>query len=193
MMVTAIGNLQGAIVKRLYEEYRKAFAEVARNSVQRHMLWEDEFHGICANPHIQKYLVFNGEGKAVGMGAYTNNHLHHPLISGDYFAHHFNELHMANRIWYCIFVFVTPEYHASSAFYSLVKAMYETAADTDSMIVIDYSRFNSMSGFKDAYTRGYPLARTVATMLSRLSGGVQARILDEQSYWAYTFNDGEEA
>ncbi len=161
---------------RLYEE---AFQGLKSLAVQRHLMYRDEFEDVMRDSRVQKYLCFSDDGGTlVGLSTYTNDLFAMPLIAPEYFARRWPEQYRQRKIWYCGFVAVAAGKRFRSAFAELVEAMYRMAANQNGIIALDFCRYN------DELRN---MSRVIRLMLNRLSGGVQAECMDQQSFWVYEF------
>jgi hypothetical protein len=161
---------------RLYED---AFQDLKSLAVQRHLMYRPEFEEVMRDSRIQKYLCFSDDGETlVGLSTYTNDLHAMPLIAPEYFARRWPELYRHRKIWYCGFVAVGSAKRFRSAFSDLVEAMYMRAAAQNGIIALDFCRYN------DELRN---MSRVIQLMLHRLSGGVQAECMDQQSFWVYEF------
>jgi hypothetical protein len=161
---------------RLYEE---AFQRLRSLAVQRHLMYRAEFDDVMRDSRIQKYLCFSDDGETLlGLSTYTNDLFAMPLIAPEYFERRWPEQYRQGKIWYCGFVAVGSAKPSRSAFAELVEAMYRMAANQDGIIALDFCRYNDQLR---------NMSRVIQLMLHRLSGGVQAECMDQQSFWVYEF------
>ncbi len=161
---------------RLYEE---AFQDLKSLAVQRHLMYRDEFDEVMRDSRVQKYLCFSDDGgELVGLSTYTNDLHAMPLIAPEYFARRWPEQYRQRKIWYCGFVAVGSAKQYRGAFADLVEAMYLMAANQNGIIALDFCRYNDQLR---------NMSRVIRLMLHRLSGGVQAECMDQQSFWVYEF------
>jgi len=167
-------------VERLWRRYAEVFADLDSLAVQRHLMYRSEFAEVMRDPRVQKYFSLDDNGSLCGLSTYTNELTAIPLISPAYFERRWPELYAQRKIWYCGFVAVFPSGRANHSFAELVEAMYLTAAAQNGIIGLDFCQFN------DDQRR---MSRVIRAMLQRLSGGVRAQCVDQQSYWMYEFPD----
>ena len=160
---------------RLYDD---AFRELNALAVQRHLMYRSEFDEVMRDARVQKYLCLDDDGTLVGLSTYTNNLSAMPLIAPEYFQRRWPDLFQQHKIWYCGFVAVLPGGREKRAFADLVEAMYLVAANQNGIIGLDFCGFND---------ERRNMSRVIRLMLNRLSGGVKAECMDQQSYWLYQF------
>jgi hypothetical protein len=161
-----------------WDLYQEAFEEIRALAVQRHLMYRDEFDAVMRDQRLSKYLALLDDGTMCGLSTYTNDLDAMPLIAPEYFARRWPALYRQRKVWYCGFVAVGCEARNTRAFADLVEAMYLTAANQNGIIALDFCRFND-----DMRN----MSRIIRLMLHRLSGGVQAECMDQQSFWIYEF------
>ena len=158
--------------------YDDAFRDLNAFAVQRHLMYRSEFEEVMSDPRIQKYLYLDDDGTLLGLSTYTNQLSAMPLIAPQYFERRWPDLYQQHKIWYCGFVAVMPGGRAQHAFAGLVEAMYLVAANQSGIIGLDFCTYND---------ERRKMSRVIRLMLHRLSGGVKAECMDQQSYWLYQF------
>jgi hypothetical protein len=160
--------------------YRDAFAPLAVQAVQRHVLHEKEFDELLGDARIDKYLAVR-DGQVVGMSAMTADLDAVHLISPEYFAHHFPDLYAQRRILYCLFVGVHADPQAGKGvFVGLQEAMYaRQVGPVAGVCVLDISTWNEQE-------RRLPW--TIESIMTKVAGAASVRRLDSQSYWLYEFS-----
>jgi hypothetical protein len=167
--------LAGDALEEAWQLYETAFTTLNTLTIQRHLMYRSEFDDVAADPRIQKWLVFDGEGRLVGLAAYTNHLDAWTLISPEYFARRWPRQYAAKTIWYC--GFVAAPYVVSGVFQLLVERMFRVVEEQDGVISLDFCRYNSR------------LATAVQLLMRRMSGGrCVSRSADEQQFWTYEPN-----
>jgi hypothetical protein len=166
------------VLEAVWKLYFESFKEINALAVQRHLMYRSEFDEVMRDQRIQKYLCLDDDGTLCGLSTYTNKLEAMPLISPAYFERRWPELYKQHKIWYCGFVAVLPIGRSNFSFAELVEAMYLAAATQNGIIALDFCRHN------DAVRH---MSRAVRLMLHRLSGGVNAECMDQQSFWLYEF------
>lgn len=159
--------------------YRDTFTPLAVRAVQRHVLHEQEFDELIADPRIDKYLAVR-DGQVVGLSAMTADLEAVHLISPEYFAHRWPDLYAQRRILYCVFVGVHPDPEAGrGVFVALQDRMYtRQVAPARGVCVLDISTWNEEE---------LDLPRVIESIMNKVAGAATARRLDSQSYWLYEF------
>jgi hypothetical protein len=163
-----------------WDLYVRSFEGLDLYTVQRHLMYRDEFDGVMADDKVQKYLCLDEHDRLRGLSAYTNHLDRVPLISWRYFRRRWPRHYEEMRIWYCEFVAVPPPARGMpdhTTFHELVEAMCRVALAQNGIIALDMSRLNDRRG----------MSRVVPMMLNRIAGEVRVERMDEQSYWLYEF------
>lgn len=174
-------NLTGKLLTDAWELYYTAFEEINSLAVQRHMMTWEEYSDIAHDKRVSKYVAIDS-GEVVGLSTITNDLESWPLISPQYFERHYPAHYRDGRIWYVGFVCVKRDPRPSrTLFVDLIAAMYPSVIESDGIAVMDYCSFNAdVLGLPDA-------ARNI---LHRINPSVRMLAIDEQSFYAYSFDPG---
>lgn len=164
--------------KAAWELYEGAFGELRSLAVQRHLMYRSEFDEVMRDARVDKYLCYGDDDTLCGLSTYTNDLYAMPLIAPEYFARRWPDLYRQHKVWYCGFVAVGCAARSTQAFAELVREMYLTAANQNGIIALDFCQYND-----DMRN----MSRVIRLMLHRLSGGVRAERMDQQSFWIYEF------
>jgi hypothetical protein len=183
--VKTVATLDGPLLEDAWTLYRTAFAELAKHAVQRHMATATEFAQVMGDDRWYKYLALDDAGRLVGLSTFTNHITVEvtPLLSPEYFAHHFPDRWAGGRVWYIGFVAAHPSVWGGTVFAALIEAMWRTIDGTGSVAVYDMCRVN---------TTGRRLPDKVTALLQRLDPGVEVVRTDEQTYIFNVFPDPPE-
>lgn len=176
--ITVHTTLTIADIADAWKLYHTAFKDLNAFAVQRHLMYSHEFNDVMTDKRIDKYVARNPAGAMTGLATYTNQLDAWPLISPAYFERRWPMQYAAKAIWYCGFVAVDGAAGDPAAFSGLVEAMYRRAASGNGLIMLDFCRFND---------EAHHMGRVIRLMLHRLSGGVRAERVDEQTFWSYEF------
>lgn len=178
METTTYQSLPISHLNDVWPMYCQAFERVNRLAVQRHAMTYEEFTGTMLDEAIDKYVVTDPDGVVVALSVITNNLRAWPLISPEFFAHHYPELYEQDRIWYVGFVCTrrTPPRPPVSTFADLIAAMAVPVVKAQGMSVMDYCGYN-VDG------RHLPLA--AASILTDQNTAAVMESLDRQEFVAY--------
>lgn len=159
--------------------YSKRFEPLAAQALQRHVMYQHEFHYLCQDTSVQKWRAFDETDELRAFATFTNILTAMPLISPQYFAARWPKQYAENRIWYCGFVCVADN-APMRTFLMLIQRMFRQGLGTDGqgVIALDYCTANS------------PLADAVRRQLTNFaieSGfeSFEAAERDRQGYWTY--------
>lgn len=170
MKIEVLEVFSGELLEEAWQLYRDAFTELNAFTIQRHLMHRHEFDDVAGDLNVQKWVVFNDDGRLCGLATYTNELTSMPLISPAYFERRWPLLYAARKVWYC--GFVADDRSSLGVFGMLVERMYAVAADCGGVISLDICQENER------------LARVVDLMMHRLSGGVCVwEKSDYQGYW----------
>ena len=171
-------TLEGELLEGAWATYQVAFDRLRVLAVQRHLMTRAEFDDVCADRRVMKYLGLDDEGRVCAFGTFTNQLSAMPLVSEEYFAHRWPQLHAAGKIWYIGCVGVHPDYRSSGVFARMVSQMCAVVERTGGVASIDICRHNEQD---------LALPRLITRLVDTVSDGTKVHRLDEQTYWAYEF------
>lgn len=157
-----------------YELYRETFGELETLAVARQLLHEDEFLDEMRDPRVQKYIAWDGDGRAVAMSTLTSHLETVPWISPAYFAHHFPEHHARGAVFYLGFTLVHRDYRQSRVFQLVTQRMMEVVIAARGVCGYDICRHNN-----DSIDFGANIER-----LLHRNADVTVAPIDVQTYYA---------
>ena len=163
------------VLEATWELYNHALEELRRSAVQRHVMYRAEFDHVMADERVWKYRGVESAGEITALATFTNQLEAMPLISPDYFAHHWPELYEGHRIWYIGFFVIGPEHRNSGIFERVITHMWHQVLETRGIALLDIARRNEQVGLPVGIHR----------VLESLTPGMHATRLDEQTYWLY--------
>jgi hypothetical protein len=134
-----------------------------------------EFDHVMTDERVWKYRGMTPTGEVAALATFTNHLDAMPLISPDYFAHHWPDLYKSNRIWYIGFFAVDPAHRRSGIFERVIAHMWQQVVEVDGIALLDIARRNEEMGLPDGIHR----------VLQSLTPGMRATRIDEQTYWLY--------
>ena len=177
MTITVDLVLSSDLLDAAWDVYNRAFAELRTSAVQRHVMHRDEFDEMMADDRVRKYrgVDESDPSAVVALATFTNELSTMPLISPDFFAHHWPELYSGRRIWYIGFFAVDPERRGGGIFEEVIGHMWNTVVATGGIAMLDICRRNEKLGLPAAIHQ---------TLLS-LTPEMTASRVDEQTYWLY--------
>jgi hypothetical protein len=179
MLVKVIDQVpDGDLRETLWKLYEDSFAELRSLAVQRHLMYRSEFDDVMGDTRISKYLALEDDGTPIGIATYTNDLKAVPLIAPEYFERHWSEHYAAKKIWYIVFVAVSPQAQGREAFAQLVEQMYLVASTQNGLVGLDICTYND-----DARH----MSRVFRMMVSRIADNMRFSRIDQQSYWLYEF------
>ena len=177
MRVDVTPALPGHLLDAAWEFYRDTFDELRVRAVNRHLLYRHEFEELMADKRNDKYVVCDDEG-VTGLAVMTTDLHAAPLISPDYFRHHWPDLYAANRLFFVHFVGVRPGSRGRGVFIKLLREMYKPVEEADGRVFLDVCTFN-----EDVHE----LPAMVGKVLDRIAGRAVPTRIDSQSFWMYEF------
>ncbi|MEV0730231.1 hypothetical protein [Polymorphospora sp. NPDC050346] len=177
MRVVAERVLPAEIAEQAWQIYAEAFEEMKIRAVQRHVLYRHEFDEVMTDERVRKllYVDHRRPDRIRGVATVTDDLSAIPLISPEYFAHHWPDLFAARQIWYVGFLAVHPAARGTGAFARLTREIWRPVLAAGGMAVVDVCRHNDELGFH----------RAIHHALGSLGGDVRAEHIDDQSYWIY--------
>jgi hypothetical protein len=157
--------------------YNRAFDELRRTAVQRHVMFREEFDALMADTRVGKYRGLLPEGGPVvtALATFTNELDALPLISPEYFAHRWPSLYAEKRIWYIGLFAVDPAHQSTGVFEEIIRHMWATVLATGGVGMLDMSRSNFKRGLSSA----------IHSVLQALTPEATATCVDEQQFWCY--------
>jgi hypothetical protein len=170
--------VDGELREQAWRLYSQSFDELRYLAVQRHVMYDDEFAAVMADPHVEKFLIWGADGSLQGISTMTNHLSSMPLVSPEYFERRWPERYQARLIFYIGFLGVHPDSHGTGVFGDLVRAMTEPVSLVEGLAVIDVCTYN-----KDRLH----LPRAIRWLASTWAPSVVMTDLDAQSYVGYDF------
>jgi GNAT superfamily N-acetyltransferase len=170
-------SVPAAALEGTWVLYNRAFDELRRTAVQRHVMYRDEFDQVMADERVWKYRGVNPvyDGAATALATFTNELGSIPLISPDYFAHRWPDLYAGKRIWYIGFFAIDPGSRGKGIFEWVISHMWDRVRDSRGIALLDICRRNAQVGLPDA----------IHNVLLSLTPEMRASRIDEQTYWLY--------
>jgi hypothetical protein len=170
-------SLAPELVEPAWTFYNRAFAELRTTAVQRHVMYREEFDHVMKDERVWKYRGYDpGDPlRVTALATFSNELESMPLISPEYFAHHWPQLYLERRVWYLGFFAVDPTDRGSGLFAEVIGQLWERVLDTGGIAVLDICRRNEQRG----------LAAAIHRTLLGLTPQMRASRADEQTYWVY--------
>lgn len=170
-------DVPAELTEATWRLYTDAFDELRVTAVQRHVMDRVEFDHVISDKRVLKYLGRDPDrpDELAALATFTNELDAMPLISPDYFAHHWPQLYAEKRIWYIGFFAIHPASRGCGIFESVIADMWHRVRACDGIAALDICRRNDEIG----------LGRAIHQTLTSLTAGTQARRLDEQTFWLY--------
>jgi len=164
---------------RLWRLYERAFDDLRVLAVQRHIMIRSEFDAVIADDRIDKYVVTGSDGTVTALATMTNELDAVPLISPEYFAHRWPDLHAKQRVWYVSFVAVDPVHQARGVMQRIIDAMCAAVDETaGGVICLDVCEYRETA---------QRLPTAIESQANRARPGITRVRLDAQVYWGYEF------
>ena len=133
--------------------YNRALEELRQTAVQRHVMHRDEFDHVMADERVWKYRGVTTTGEISALATFTNDLDSMPLISPDYFAHHWPQLYKEHRIWYIGFFVIDPKHRRSGIFERVIAHMWQQVVESAGIALLDIGRRNEEVGLPDGIHR----------------------------------------
>jgi len=164
-------------IESAWRLYNRAFDELRRTAVQRHVMHRNEFDDVMADDRVWKYrgIDESDPDAIIGLATFTNELSTMPLISPDFFAHRWPELYSGRKIWYIGFFAIDPDHRGSGIFEEVIAHMWEQVCESEGVAMLDICRRNERLGL--------PIA--IHQTLLALTPKMTATRVDEQTYWLY--------
>ena len=181
MRVDVLPALPGHLVDPAWEFYRETFDELRVLAANRHLFYRHEFDELMADKRNDKFVVQDAEG-ITGLAVMTTDLHAVPLISPDFFRHHYPQLYDQNRLFYVHFVGVRQGGRGRGVFIKLLREMYRPIAEADGRVFVDVCTYNE---------EVHQLPAMIQKVLHRISGNAVPTRVDSQSFWMYEFPGAE--
>lgn len=176
MELVPFEHVDGWLLEPAWALYTRSFAELAGLAAQRHVMTRDEFDAVMADPRVTKWLVLDGDRRALaGLATVTDDLAAVPLVSPEYYARRWPAEYAEQRIWYVGFLAVSPPYEGAGVSSLLVRGVSSSVVRTGGLVAVDICAHNESLKLPTLLLR---LARTY-------SAGTTLRRLDTQTFWAY--------
>lgn len=173
--------LKPDLVDAAWDLYKQVFTDINRRAAQEHLMPEDHFRKLCADPDMIKFLAYDGD-RLVGMSLLTNNLAGiEPRLSLDFWRDRYPSEFARQAVWYV--AFVGAQKNQSHAFRSIVLAMYEVVIANHGVVGMDYCTVNVDENRIPEITQ---------MMMSRRDRRTHTTRVDQQSYYVISF-PGEDA
>ena len=171
--ITVERVVEGEAVQRFYSLYVDAFAPLRTEAVARHVLREDEFLEEMVNPLVDKYVAWDGDGRAVAMATLTRHLETVPWIEPEYFAHRFPDIAARNAVFYLGFILVERGRRRNRLFSEITEAVIRRTVEARGVCGWDICAFNN---------RTVGLSEVVKA-LSDSVAPIDVEVLDTQTYY----------
>lgn len=170
-------SIPAAALEGAWILYNRAFDELRRTAIQRHVMFREEFDQVMADDRVWKYRGVDpaDDTCVTALATFTNDLESMPLISPDYFAHRWAELYAGRRIWYIGFFAIDPACRGSGIFEWVIAHMWEQVLESRGIALLDICRRNENLG----------LPQGIHQVLLSLTPGTRASRADEQTFWLY--------
>ncbi|MEV6300345.1 hypothetical protein AB0M02_13150 [Actinoplanes sp. NPDC051861] len=178
MRVEVMPELPADMLDDAWAFYRDTFDELRHMAANRHLMYRSEFDELMGDKRSDKYVSLDDDGSVLGMGVMTTDLDSVPLISPEYFEHHWPDLFAQRRLFYVVFVGSRKSEDGAGVFIALLRDMYEAIAAVDGRVFVDICSYNE---------ERHALPRMIAMILGRAAGRAQPSRLDAQSFWMYEF------
>ncbi len=133
--------IEGEAAETLWEMYRANFAPLETLAILQCCFERDEVLEELANPAITKIVGWQG-ATPVGFAAITNDLESVPQISPRYLRAKYPDHVEGSRIYYGLFVTVSPEHRGLTLFNRLYLDMWQIPAERDGVLIFDICQFN---------------------------------------------------
>lgn len=175
MKVTIEQTMGADAIATLYQVYAQAFDPIRSQAAARHLLTADEFTGEMLDERIDKYVVWDDDGRPVALTTLATDLAAVPWISADYYAAAYPEQTARKAVFYIGYTLIHPDSAkgiAGRIIAGIVRRMHDNAA----VCGFDVSGHND-----DVHQIGATMAR-----LSR-SLPVRVEPVDVQTYYVANF------
>lgn len=138
-------TLTDDLVKETYELYLELFTPLAELAFQCHVLEDDDYAKVAAEPTITKLLAYNDAGELVGLATMTNNLPAVKLItpiSLPYFRRNWPNHYERKALWYVGYVAVRQHGDTTHAFRDLLLDLWDMMESNNGISFQDYCTFN---------------------------------------------------
>jgi hypothetical protein len=170
--VIADAELQDA----LYGMYADAFTPFAERAAMCHLLTEDAFGALLANPRVMKIVAWDNTGAPIGLTTLTTD-LSTEQIAAEFYTRRYPAAHAAGELYYIGFLLVRADAQRSGVLPRLLRALVEQVSTDGGVIAFD------VCGYNDE-TMQY------AKMASALAAQIRPSTLEQidvQTYYAVSF------
>lgn len=167
--------IEGDAAEALWTMYRSNFAPLETLAILQCCFERDEVLAELANPAITKIVGWQGT-TPVGFAAITNDLESVPQISPRYLRAKYPDHVEGDRIYFGLFVTVSPEHRGMTLFNRLSLAMWQIPASCDGVLVFDICQFN-----RDTFDTDALVQRVGANF-----PGSNVEVIDQQTWYAAT-------
>lgn len=178
MRVDVMPVLPGPLLDPAWAFYRDVFDELRILAVNRHLMHRHEFEDLMADKRIDKYVAHDDAGEIIGLAAMTSDLSAVPLVSPEYFRHHWPELYAENRLFYVLFVGAMRGPRGRGVFVGLLREMYRPIEAAAGRAFVDVCTHNE---------EALKLPEKIAGVLTGIAGHAVPTRVDSQSFWMYEF------
>jgi hypothetical protein len=180
MQIEVVHCVPAHLREPLWALYGRAFETLRVNAVQSHLMDRRSFEDQLDDARVGKYVVADEEraGRPCALATLTNDLDAMPLVSQDFFAHRWPQLHRDGKVWYLGYLAIDPDYQGTGAVGLAVGRICETVAARGGVVGLDICEYNEA-------TMRLPMA--IGRLARTFTPGVTLQRLDAQVYWAYEF------
>jgi len=182
MRVTIEPTIPAYLVSSFYDLYVAAFGPLRTRAAARQVLTLHEFAGEMADPRVDKYVVWDGDGRggerAVALTTFTNDLATVPWIEPAYYAHHYPDHFERGAVYYLGFTLVHPGLHQAGVFRLTVARIVERLVAERAVCAWDICAHNDT-----VLELGAGIERVITRLAEVTVGSV-----DVQTYYASTFH-----
>jgi hypothetical protein len=175
--VTVETEVDYVTARTYYGLYREAFGELEVAAAARQVMHESEFLAEMLDPHVQKYVAWDEEGRAIAMTTLTTDLETVPWISPAYFEHRYPDLYARKAIYYFGFALVHPDHQGAQMLHTMIGAMSADVIANLGMVCWDMCMFNEQRKWNG----------DSMNLLEQLAD-VTIETIDRQTYYAVNVN-----
>ena len=176
--VQMVQKVPSHIAEEFLAIYRSAFRPLERLAPARQSLTDDEFAMEMVDERVLKFIAFDKEGQAVGLGTMATELSAVPWISPAYYEARFPDYFARGAIYYFGSLLVRAERQGGPWATVLLTEMSKRVLADAAIAAFDCCAYN---------VNVLRLPELIATVGHRL-GRVETMELDPQQYFAYVFS-----
>ncbi|HET9516262.1 MAG TPA: hypothetical protein VFO77_00900 [Actinoplanes sp.] len=177
MKITIEQKVPADLVAAFYDLYLDAFNPLRTRAAARHVLTLDEFAEEMVDGRVDKYVVWDDDGRPIGLTTLTTDLRAVPWISEDFYHHRYPEHAARNAIYYLGYTLVHPDHESEGITARIIAKIVQRMHRTGGVCAFDVGGYNDATHGIGAKMAGIGRRRPMDLVT-----------VDRQSYYAAVFH-----